>query len=432
MATLMDTTSGPPPARPVRALRRDPDRRLVAGVCAGIARYLGIDPLIVRLVFIGAATAGGAGFIAYGIGWLAIPEEAGSGERQRSRRGTRADIEVAVGSALLVASVLLTFRALGWWFSDAVVWPTVLVAAGGALIWRQSVGGGRAAAAPPPAVAAPAPSVPSGSGAGSEAVRDLARRGAGVVSRTGIGVALVIAAGIAFLQATGSLSAARDVILATLVLVVVLGVIFAPWALRLIRSLTAERAERIRAQERAEMAAHLHDSVLQTLALVQKRADDPREVMALARGQERELRSWLSGRVAASGEPARLAPALESTAEEVERDHGVPIDVVAVGDCELDTAMQGLVAAAREAMINAAKFGEGSPVAVYAEARPERVQVFIRDRGPGFDLDAVAPDRRGVRESILGRMARHGGRAAIHRPPDGGTEVELVLERSRA
>ena len=156
----------------------------------------------------------------------------------------------------------------------------------------------------------------------------------GAVSRTGVGIALVIAAGFAFLQATHALNAARDVGLALIAAVVVLGVIFAPWVLRLVRSLTEERSERIRSQERAEVAAHLHDSVLQTLALVQ-RSDDPQQVAALARRQERELRAWLAGRPA-PGQAARLAPALEAAAADVEENHGVPVEVVVVGDRELD------------------------------------------------------------------------------------------------
>ncbi len=217
--------------------------------------------------------------------------------------------------------------------------------------------------------------------------------------------------------------------LALIAAIVVLGVIFAPWVLRLVRSLTEERSERIRSQERAEVAAHLHDSVLQTLALVQ-RSDDPQQVAALARRQERELRAWLAGRPA-PGQSARLAPALEAAAADVEDNHGVPVEVVVVGDRELDPAVEAVVAAAREAMTNAAKFGGGSTVDVYAECTPGALRVFVRDRGPGFDPAAVPADRRGVRESIVGRMERHGGRARISGAPTGGTEVELVLEGER-
>ena len=178
------------------------------------------------------------------------------------------------------------------------------------------------------------------------------------------------------------------------------------------------------------MAAHLHDSVLQTLAMVQKRADDPREVAALARRQERELRTWLSGRGAAAAGERRLETALEAVAGDVEREHAVAVEVVAVGDAGLDERGEALVAAAREAIVNAAKFGEGSAVSVYAEVGEDRLAVFVRDRGPGFEPAAVPADRRGVRVSIVGRMERHGGRATIASSPGQGTEVELVLERS--
>jgi signal transduction histidine kinase len=203
-------------------------------------------------------------------------------------------------------------------------------------------------------------------------------------------------------------------------------VIFGPLILRMARSLTAERAERIRSQERAEISAHLHDSVLQTLALVQQRSADPKAVEALARRQERELRAWL-GRRAAPGGAATLGGALEAVAGEVERDHGARVEVVSVGEVALDDRAQALVAATREAMVNAAKFGGDSVVDVFAEAGPERIEVFVRDRGPGFDPAAVAEDRRGVRESIIGRMERHGGRAVINSRPGEGTEVELSM-----
>ena len=255
------------------------------------------------------------------------------------------------------------------------------------------------------------------------------RERAKIVSRTSLGIALVIAAGLAFLQATGSLDAAGDALTAVLVVVIVLGVIFAPWVMRMGRSLTAERAERIRSQERAEMAAHLHDSVLQTLAMVQRRADNPREVSSLARRQERELRSLAlrqgdrhahsaaASRGAGGGGPGRR----DGSRDPGRGGHGRRRRARRAGEA--------LVAAAREAMVNAAKFGEGSPVAVFAEASDGRAQVFVRDRGPGFDPDRIPADRRGVRESIVGRMERHGGRARVTSSADAGTEVELTLER---
>jgi signal transduction histidine kinase len=396
-----------------RALRRDPSGRWLGGVCAGLGNRYGIDPALVRLAFVAATAAGGIGIALYALAWLVIP--AGSGGGRRRLPTGRGAVEVALGTGLLLLSVLLTFRALGIWFSDAIVWPLVLIASGSALIWRGSADRPATPQAPTAALLE--------KDAGPK--RHDAGRTAAAISRTGLGIALVIAAGFAFLQASGALSAARDVLLAVIAVVVVLAVIFAPWIVRLGRSLTEERSERIRSQERAEVAAHLHDSVLQTLALVQ-RSDDPQEVAALARRQERELRAWLSGRPA-PGAAARLAPALEAAAAEVEERHGVPVEVVVVGDRELDAATDAVVAATREAMTNAAKFGGGSPVDVYAESSDGRVQVFIRDRGPGFDPASVPGDRRGVRESIVGRMRRHGGRARITSGPDSGTEVELEL-----
>ncbi len=383
-------------AAPTPSLRRPAEGRVLAGVCAGIAARLGADPLLVRVAFIAASTTG-LGFAVYALGWALMPADPDGGPVRRIRTG-RAAVEVGLGTGLLVLSALLAMRALGLWFSDAVAWPLVLVAAGGALLWRQSQTRGEAVAAVSPReAAAPKPiTLPD-------------------VSRTGVGIALVIAAGLVFLQVTGALGAARDVALGALVVAVVLGVIFAPFLIRLAR-------ERVQQQERAEVAAHLHDSVLQTLALVQKRAGDPQQVAALARRQERELRAWLSGRTATQG---NLIAALETAASDVEHAHGVPVEVVASGDRPLDARVEALVAAAREAMTNAAKHGGGDAVSVFVEARADRAAVFVRDRGDGFDPDAIAPDRRGVRESIVGRMERHGGGARIQAAPGGGTEVEL-------
>ena len=398
-------------------MRRDRAAGWLGGVCAGIARRYGIDPALARLAFVIATAAGGFGIVLYALLWLVIP--AGEAQRRRRLPTGRGAIEVAAGTGLLLMSVLLGVRELGIWFSDAIVWPLVLIASGGALIWR-----GSATAAPAPEAPATAPLV-RGEAADATGAPQV-RRAAAAMSRTGVGIALVIAAGFVFLQATGALSAARDVILAVIAVVVVLGAIFAPWIVRLFRSLTEERAQRIRSQERAEMAAHLHDSVLQTLALVQRRSTDPQEVAALARRQERELRAWLAERPA-PGKSASLSPALEAAAAEVEERHGVPVEVVVVGERELDANLEALVAAAREAMTNAAKFGAGSPVDVYAESNSDAVHVYVRDRGPGFDPAALPPDRHGVRESIVGRMERHGGRARIVSDPETGTEVELEL-----
>ena len=400
-----------PQSAPREPLRRDRERGLIAGVCAGVARHVGIDQLIVRVAFVAAATAGGAGLALYLLGWAFLSDDDAPRDTPLLRR-SRGGIETALGVGLLTLAFLLTMRGLGLWFSDAVVWPAALVGAGGAVLWRQATG--TRSTDVTPAATPVTPPTPE----------EERRERAQVLSMSGLGAGLVIAAGVVFLYATDSLNAVRDVVLAVIVAVAVLGVIFAPWVTRLVRSLAAERAERVRSQARAEMGAHLHDSVLQTLALVQKRADDPSAVAALARTQERELRAWLAGREGGHG---RLAAALEGAAGEVESTHGASVEVVVVGDVELGEATTALVAASREAMINAAKFAPGAPVDVYAEVTGDSVSVFVRDRGPGFDPAAVPADRRGVRESIVGRMSRHGGRADIHAAPGGGTEVELMM-----
>ena len=199
------------------------------------------------------------------------------------------------------------------------------------------------------------------------------------------------------------------------------------------RDLLTERQARIRAEERADLAAQVHDSVLQTLASIQRSATQPDRVVQLARTQERELRSWLfEGRApgtAGSEGPVGLAAAVVEAAAEVEAAHGVPVDVVTVGDCPLDDELRTMLAAAREAAVNAAKWSGAPVVSIYVEVEPATVSMFVRDRGTGFEPADVGADRQGIAGSIRGRMARLGGRAAIRTGPGLGTEVELVLAR---
>lgn len=236
-------------------------------------------------------------------------------------------------------------------------------------------------------------------------------------------------------------SAALPEITSTIMLYL-LGAVVLSWGIGVLRRaeaerrsiearLTAERAERVRADERAETAAHLHDSVLQTLALVQRQSGDPRTVASLARRQERELRAWIAGE-RRPDEPVRLRHALEWIAEEVERDHGVEVETVVVGDAPLDERLRATVRAAREALANAARHAQVGQVQVFGEVGEELVEVFVRDRGAGFDPREVALDRRGLRESVHGRMERHGGEARVHSAPGRGTEVELSMPRVAA
>ena len=367
--------------------------------CPASPARFGTDPLLLRILFVIAVfLTGGLILLAYALAWAVVPAEgatASARERRRIRALAHPGWRVASGAALLTLSALLAFRELGIWWSDALVWPVVLAAGGAAVLWRQS----RALAEPDVVESVPERSTPRASGV----IPDL--------YKGGFGIALVVGAALLFLSANDALGGVRDAALAAIVAVLALALILAPFLWRMGRNLAAERAERIRSQERAELAAHLHDSVLQTLTLMQKRADDPREVATLARRQERELREWLFDEERSS--EASFAAALRAAAEEVEDAHGIPVEVVEVGDAELDDSRAWrVVAAAREAMTNAAKFApDAGPVALYAEAENGRLEVYVRDRGPGFDPDALPADRRGVRESIVGRMERHGGTA---------------------
>lgn len=431
---------GTAPRRP--PLRRDVDHKLIAGVSSGVARWLGVDRLIVRIVWVILTVVSGVGIPAYIAGWLLLPTSDGTtalAARLRARPGAW---QIAAGAGCLTLAGLLTVRELGFWWSDAVVWPLVLAASGLAMLWRQTMS---RRAAPEPtrspragaaieAVASPIVAAATAADATAAGIPERPPLGHDLPTRLrsvyqgGFGIALVVGAGLLFLQANGALSGARDLVLAVVVVALGLGLVLAPFWLRLVRNINDERAERIRSQERAEVAAHLHDSVLQTLALVQKRAEDPRAVATLARRQERELRSWLSGAPEARPDE-RLADALRAAAAEVEEAHGVPVEVVTVGDRDLDDRHRALVAAAREALANAVRHsGSDEPIALFMEVAGGRTEVFVRDRGQGFDVAAVGDDRRGVKESIVGRMARHGGRGAVHSTPGTGTEVELVLD----
>jgi len=396
-------------------LRRDAENAVVAGVCAGIARRFAIDPAVPRIGFVVIAIGtSGIGALAYLLLWALIPA-GGEVEVTPRRRRRKGSWRIATGVGLIALSVLLVFRQLDVWWSDALVWPLVLAAFGVTLLWSLT------RSAPDDALEPEAPGV-----AGSRRSREAAGR----LSLAGFGAALVLGAALLFLWVNGVLDAAGDAALAALVVIVGLGLTLAPLWWRFARSLAAERAERIRSQERAEFGAHLHDSVLQTLALVQRRADDPSDVAQLARRQERELRAWLAGAPPLQPDE-RLADALRAAAVEVEETRGTPIEVVVVGDCPLDERLEALVAATREALTNAAKFAAGGgPIRLYAEIEDDCVKAFVDDRGEGFDLARVPADRRGLRESIIGRVERHGGRAEVRSEAGRGTEVELTLERS--
>ena len=402
--------SSTPDTRPGR-LVRSRDERVVAGVAGGIAEWLGLDPWVVRVAFVVLAAAGAVGVVVYGVLWAVLPTAstemrrrrpaslrvvAGQAHRVASVHAARGQRVLAVG--LLALGLLLLARELGLWFSDRLVWPLTLAAVGLTLVWPQRAG------------------------------RDLVPLRRAALLRVMAGV-VVVAAGAALFAATNAdFETLQDSLAAAVLTIAGVVLIFGPWWWRLGRDLFEERRRRIRSEERAEVAARVHDSVLQTLALIQQQADDPTETARLARRQERELRSWLFE----DGPPraGTLRSAVRAVADEIEDVSGVAVDQVVVGDCATDDRTEAVVAAAREALLNAAKFSGEQSVSLYVEVEPEKITAYVRDRGTGFDIDQVPADRQGIRESIIGRMKRHGGRANLRSDPDGGTEVELVMPRA--
>lgn len=388
--------------------RRRPEEGLLGGVCAGLARRFQVNVRVVRLL--GAMTVGfgGIGVGLYALAWAVVPVAPGSQGAGRRRGAWREALLTVFGTVVLLAAL----RSLGVGLGQTILWPVVIGGCGLALVWRPAVGGAIDAAP------------------GTASVRDRIRRSLNVdAPRVVLGALLVAFASASLLHRFEVMHSLGRAFGAVAIIAAIVGMLIVPWFMRLARSLSFERAGRIREQERAEVAAHLHDSVLQTLALIQKRAGDPREVAGLARRQERELRSWLQERPSAEGGES-IAAALERAAAEVEERHRVPIEVVTVGDGPLDGRLEALVGAAREAMTNAAKFAGSERIDLYAEVEQGRADVFVRDRGVGFDPAAIPADRRGVRDSIIGRMERHQGRASVNSKPGQGTEVELVMDRA--
>jgi phage shock protein PspC (stress-responsive transcriptional regulator)/two-component sensor histidine kinase len=440
-----------------QGLGRRRDDRVVGGVCAGVAGWLGVDPTIVRLAAVLLALANGLGAVLYVAAWALLPEgptgaggaahKAGSQAAGHGAWGTgveRRSLERAVALGLITLGLLLVIRSAAPVFPDQLVWPAAVVAAGVGLVWARADDADRARWRE---AAGRLPGDPLALVGG--------RAGWGW-ARIFVGATLLVLGFYWFLRTNEALSSIggniRQIGLAILATALGFAVLLGPWILRLIRQLGDERRERIRSEERAGMAAHLHDSVLQTLALIQRQADTPRRARSLARRQERELRAWLyGGRSAGDGNEVSLAAALDQISNDVEADHDVAVDVVVVGDRVLDEQGHALVAAVREAVVNAAKHSGEDGVSVYMEvgaaaANPDvdetdldrgrsglrsggvvDVEAFVRDRGRGFVLNDVPSDRRGIADSIIGRMARYGGIANVRSTPGHGTEVSLRI-----
>lgn len=376
----------------------DREERILGGACQALATEIGVGPLAIRLSFVILVLAGGWGLVFYGLTWafLAWAGPTGAAADAYVPEPKAASLQhryLALG--LIVAGLILSLRTLGFGFVDQIVFPIGFVLTGVLIAWnRQQSEGGVGAAV---------------------------RISAGVLVAAG-GMIAVAALNVDSWEALRLLAIMAVVLLG-------LSLIVGPSVARIGTELDQERQERVRADERARVAAHLHDSVLQTLTLIQKHSEDPKRMAQLARRQERELRTWLYEPSAEQPGTIRLGPALDEVADAVEHDHEVRVEVVTVGD-SLDLSPESiddLVSATREAITNAAKHAEVDRIDVYAEHRTNSIEVFIRDAGVGFDPDDVADDRHGIRQSIKARLERHGGRATIFSEPGQGTEVELYL-----
>ncbi|EHM94524.1 hypothetical protein HMPREF0975_01410, partial [Actinomyces sp. oral taxon 849 str. F0330] len=393
----------------------------IAGVCAGLSLHLGIPVRYIRAAMVVLALGGGAGALLYALLWATLPGESsptGSGSASpvsRARLAARATDDRGTGGAgseaaeggsvsglsqtvidggsLILAALFLASWRFGLLDRVGAVGIVIVIIAGAALAWSQMDN-----------LVGP-------------------DRNLGAVLRVAGGVCLAVVGILVWVAADSSPYKLISGLVTGGALVAGIGVVLAPLWLRTNRALADTRAAEIREAERADIAAHLHDSVLQTLTLIRKRAEEPETVARLARSQERELRAWLYTDRPAPG--TSVADAFTDLAGEIEDRHGVAVDVVCVGDRAPDRDTEVIVAATREALSNAVRHG-APPVSLYVEAGDQRLEVFVRDRGPGFDLDAIAEDRHGVRQSIIARMERHGGSARVRRL-ETGTEVVLSL-----
>ncbi len=372
--------------------------RVIAGVAGGWAERWGIEPTVVRAALGLLALVGGIGVVLYGIAALAsTPPVPGSAQPRSAGAtgvGSRRALAILCGSA----AVLVLARSIGLWPGDAIMLPAAAVAVGVSIVWSR---------------------LPDRLGPGSGWTARLVQ----VVA----GLALLAAGVVSLASRTGGLASVGASAAAIAVVVGGLSMFAAPAAGRLLRAVDDERSARIRDEERAALAAHLHDSVLQSLVLIQ-RSDDPRRMSSLARRQERELRAWLYG-TASTGDPESLHAAIEAMTVEIEGDHDVRVEAVVVGDQPLDEPSRALVAALREAVVNAARHAGVQRIDVFVEADSAELTGFVRDTGKGFDPGSVPTDRRGISDSIVGRVQRAGGTTLLYSQQGVGTEVEIRVPR---
>jgi signal transduction histidine kinase len=404
--------------RKLRTLRRTEDNRVLGGVCGAVSRATGIDVTWVRIGFVLACIASGIMIFVYTVAWLMIPMEGQStniySRAIKDKHGVRLVLAVEVPLLVLMQVLAGTLHVA---YIGFISWPTLLAAGLVVLIWRN------ANESEKDFIDQEVVPLLGNDFHGKRRHLLILRVVVGVVFG-GIGIALLV-------EGHTTMAALRPVGGAALVVAAAI-IVFGPWWLTLVRDLIAERQARVRAEERAQMAAHVHDSVLQTLALIQRSSDDPQNVVRLARAQERELRAWLfEGRPPGviSEDATMLGEGIALLQRQVEADHGIAVQVVVVGDCELDEPLRALLDAAREATVNAAKWSGADQVSIFAEVESEIVELYVRDRGQGFDRASVPEDRRGIAQSIESRVARFGGEAVIRSAPGEGAEVQLFMPR---
>jgi signal transduction histidine kinase/phage shock protein PspC (stress-responsive transcriptional regulator) len=381
------------------AFSRHDDGRLVAGVAAGFARRHGVDVAVVRGALVLLTFAAGLGLVLYAVGALLSKPAPVRGTEPATPVDPRRNVAVA----LIALGALLLVRSTGLWLGDGVMGVLTVLVTGAVLLGMVG-----------------------NEGDGSRLTVLIEGRHARARVLVGAGL---LALGLVVVGTARTVSGTVRVgVFAAASSILGVALLVGPWIAGLARAASEERRQRIRSEEREAMAAHLHDSVLQTLALIQRNADDPRRTASLARQQEHELREWLFGGDVSAA--PTLAAALAAMARDVEARHDVRVEVVTVGDAPLDDALQAVVAAAREACVNAAIHSGDPGVSLYAEVEDRGVEVFVRDRGRGFDLAADRGGRRGITQSIVGRLERIGGTAEIVSSPGNGVEVRLRVPLS--